>query len=130
MLQKQYFTAGLVMSMLIVWASCAPNSPIVQEYMTISPQTLTFAAPDSVHTLSLAHSCTCPVTYYVVKLDTAATWLRLNDTTVLGDQSLAIAINRAKLSASTATARLQISSDSYKTQGGSTFDTVTITATK
>jgi hypothetical protein len=115
---------------MLISLSCAPNSPIVQEYMTISPQTLTFTAPDTLHTLSLAHSCSCPVTYYVIKLDTAATWLQLNDTTVLGDQSLTVAINRGELSTNSATARLQISSDSYKTQSGSTFDTITITVNK
>ncbi len=105
---------------------CSTNSVLVPEYMTVSPHMLVYAPPDSIHTVALTHSCTCPITWTILK--DSSSWVSVV-ASATGDQSnFPITINRSLLTQDTSTAHLYITTGEYQTQSGHAFDTVTIKA--
>jgi hypothetical protein len=106
--------------------------PATQEYMTISPDTIVFAHGDSIASISIKHSCTCPfswhssflaqtdtiihgdtATHTLTVLDTVKNWLLFPaDTT--GDQAnVPILTHPSEYQRNLDTAKVVIASNSY-----------------
>ncbi len=106
---------------------CNTSSVLVPEYMTVSPKSLVFANPDTLHTVALTHSCTCPISWTILKPDSVK-WIHVNSSAV-GDQGkFPVSIDRSLLVRDTSISYLFITTGEYKTQSGNSFDTVVITA--
>jgi hypothetical protein len=87
----------------------------------IAPKSLTFAHGESVKTLSITHTCTCPFTWYVTVLNPNAV---LKDTIGTGDNTaVPFTIDRSKLTVDTLIDAIAIHS-AYGT------DTIQITVLK
>ena len=124
---KHLFVAALIATGCAGTLGCSTSSVLVPEYMTVSPQLLTYSAGDSVHTLALTHSCTCPITWTILKPDSVQ-WVRVNGSAA-GDQgSFPVIIHRSQLPRDTSITYLFITTGEYRTQSGAQFDTVTIKA--
>jgi len=94
--------------------------------MTVSPHLLTFQKGDTVQTMSLSHSCGCPITWTILPLDSTATWLQVTTTRIGDIPKDSVFVDRALLTSDTMRTALKISTNSYHTQSGNTYDTVQI----
>ena len=121
-------------ALLLGTIGCSTSSVLVPEYMTVSPHALVYATPDTLHTLALSHSCTCPISWTLTKSD-STNWLHINPTTT-GDQPTAsgdqakfpITIDRTLLLRDTSIGYLFVRTGEYQTQNGRSVDTVMIKA--
>lgn len=90
--------------------------------LVVTPKILTFAHGDTIRTLSITHTCTCPFSWNVNVLDSTRVLQNLSG---IGDNAqLQIHIDRSKLSGDTLKSSLQITSNGYGT------DTVQVTVLK
>jgi hypothetical protein len=107
--------AAVFLSLLLT--SCYTTTPIVQERMVIAPSTITFAAPDTSKTVSITHTCTCPFYWNATTSDASKQWLVIGPNfpaSMQGDRSsIAISIDRTKLTKLIDTTVVRIQSNSY-----------------
>jgi hypothetical protein len=91
--------------------------------MVVSPMSLVYQHGDSVKTLSITHTCTCPFTWYVTQTPADGV---MKDTTGYGDNtSVPIrVIDRSKIQGDTLRTSLVISGGSYG------VDTIPVTIIK
>jgi len=119
----------LVAAAALGLGGCFPSTAVVPEYMTVSPHLLTYTPPETVHTMSLSHSCSCPITWTI--LPPANTpWLHVGTSQVGDIAHDSVVIDRSLLTLDTTRALLQISTGEYKTQSGNLYDTVQVIVIK
>lgn len=115
----RYFFLLIAASLVMAFAACSNTSTnIVPHIMVVSPHDLTFAKTDTLHTLSITHTCTCPFTWTCTSLDTTGTLIVASGT---GDNTaVPVKVNRAMMKSDTLNTRIAISS-------GYGVDTVRVT---
>jgi hypothetical protein len=113
----------LLFSLAIIFFGCSDNTTtVITHELQVSPHSLTFAHGESVKTLSVTHSCTCPFSW---NLNVLTVTQVLKDTSGTGDNTrVPIWIDRTKLTTDTLVAALQVKADGYG------IDTVAITVFK
>ena len=111
--------------MILFLAGCFPSTAVVPEYMTVSPHLLTYAPGQTIHTMALTHSCTCPITWTILPPPNTA-WLQVGTSHVGDVDHDTVRVDRTQLTQDTSRALLQISSGEYKTQSGDLYDTVMV----
>ncbi len=87
---------------------CTTDTTYTVHEMVVSPKSLTFSSGDTVKTLSITHTCTCPFSWNVNVLTLTSV---LQNSTGSGDNTqVPIKIDRTKLTRDTLLASLQITS--------------------
>ncbi len=104
-------------------AGCSNTSTQVEQHeMVVSPKTLVYQPTDSVKTLSITHTCTCPFSWncYVLPPNNV-----LYDTSGVGDQTnVSIKVHRENLTVDTLRTIIQVNGGVYG------IDTVAVTVIK
>src|SRR6266508_472019 len=88
---------GLLATLLVLLSGCVSEPSTTSQHMIFSSKAITFARGDSVTTVSITHSCTCPFEWssVIIKSDTV-NWLGFpHDTT--GDHHNISIITRPSL---------------------------------
>jgi hypothetical protein len=95
---------------------CSSNSPIIVESMVLPVDTVVFHPPDSVATISITHTCTCPF-LWTATVTPITNWLVIGTNFPLsqsGDKSdVPLSINRWQLISDTSIATIHIVSNAY-----------------
>jgi hypothetical protein len=82
------------------------------ERMVISPRTIQFAATDSVKTISVTHTCTCPFTWWT-SVPADAGWLQV-PASMQGDHAqVPITVDRTKMTSDSVHAFVRFTSNAY-----------------
>lgn len=107
----------------IAFFGCYSNTTTYTVHeLVVSPLSLTFSHGDTVKTLSITHTCTCPFSWNVNVLDSTAV---LQPTSGSGDNTqVAIHIDRTKFKGDSLHAALQVNGYSYG------IDTIRVTVFK
>ena len=106
-------TFSPVFILILALQSCATEAP-VQEKMVIDPHMLVFMRGDSVKTVSITHTCSCPFTWTSSVLPVSA-WLTVPASTSGDHTDIPFSIDRSKLLSDTSSAVVHIISNSYGT---------------
>src|ERR1051325_10340183 len=84
----KYF--GLLAAFLVLMPGCVSEPPTTREYMIISQKNIVFSQNDSIHHISITHSCTCPFSWTAHLNDTSVHWLEFpidSSSAVIGDHN-------------------------------------------
>ncbi len=114
--------APAIVLLVALLAGCTTNA-VVQEVMVINPHLINFASADSVKTVSITHTCTCPFSWSSYMLDSSVHWVVIAASHSGDFAAVPIAIDRSKLPATlvdSIDARVRIVSNEYGT------DTITV----
>ena len=105
-------SALLALSIVAVWIAGCSTDTVTEERMVIAPRTLQFVPGDSVETVSITHTCTCPFTWWS-SFDSTATWLSV-PATMHGDHpDVQITVDRSKMPTDSVHAFIRITSNAY-----------------
>lgn len=103
--------------------SCYSNTTTYTVHeMIITPKMLVYAHSDTIKTISITHTCTCPFNWNINVL--AGTPILKNSSGAGDNTQVPISIDRSMLTVDTVHAMLQITSNGYGT------DTVQVTVVK
>ena len=105
-----------ILSLAFLCISCSTNPPIIVESMVLPIDTVVFHSPDSMKTVSITHTCTCPFSWSATVMPTT-NWLVVGTnfpSNQSGDKTdVPLSINRWLLTSDTNTATIRIVSNSY-----------------
>jgi hypothetical protein len=94
-----------------VLSSCATDT-VTEERIVVAPHALSFASSDSVKTVSVTHTCTCPFTWNAI-VPQDAPWLKIA-ASMQGDHSdVPVSIDRSLLTQNSETATIHFTTNGY-----------------
>ena len=103
--------ACVALCCVLVASSCATET-VQPERMVIAPRLVTFSPADTLRTVSITHTCTCPFTWWT-SVPADAAWL-VAPASMQGDHAdVPIRVDRSKMSSDSAHAFIRFTSNAY-----------------